>query len=77
MGDLPDFVSPIDGTVVHGRAGLRRHNKAHNVTNPADFTEEWRKKRIERDKFYSGDTSYDSERRKAAIIRAMEKHRRG
>lgn len=76
MPDLPDFVSPIDGTVVHGRAGLRRHNKIHNVTNPADYSQEWSKKRVERDQFYKGDKNYDSARRKEAIKRALEKHRR-
>jgi len=29
--DIPDFVSPIDGTVVRGRAGLREHCKRHDV----------------------------------------------
>ena len=30
-GDIPDFVSPIDGTVVRGRAGLRDHCARHGV----------------------------------------------
>lgn len=76
MPDLPDFVSPIDGTVVKGRAGLREHNRRHNVTNPADFTNEWAKKREERDKFYSGDRSYDSKRRKEALARSYDKLQR-
>ena len=29
--DLPDFVSPIDGSIVRGRAGLRDHCRKHNV----------------------------------------------
>ena len=37
MPDLPDFVSPIDGTVVHGRAGLRDHCARHNVVPTADL----------------------------------------
>lgn len=37
MGDLPDFVSPIDGTVVRGRAGLRDHCERHNVVPTADL----------------------------------------
>lgn len=73
MGDLPDFVSPIDGLVVHGRAGLRDHNKRHNVTNPADYKNEWAKKAETRADFYSG-KPYDRQRRKEAIIRAVEKH---
>lgn len=37
MGDLPDFVSPIDGTVVRGRAGMREHCKRHDVVPTADL----------------------------------------
>lgn len=29
--DAPDFISPIDGTVVRGRAGIRDHCARHNV----------------------------------------------
>lgn len=36
-GDLPDFVSPIDGTVVRGRAGLREHCARHNVVPTEDL----------------------------------------
>lgn len=42
MPDLPDFVSPIDGSVVKGRKGYREHCMKHNVTNPADFKETWK-----------------------------------
>jgi hypothetical protein len=35
--DLPDFVSPIDGTVVSGRAGLRDHCRRHGVVPTADL----------------------------------------
>lgn len=37
MPDLPDFVSPIDGSVVHGRTGLRDHCARHNVVPTADL----------------------------------------
>ena len=37
MGDLPDFVSPIDGSVVRGRAGMREHCKRHDVVPTADL----------------------------------------
>jgi hypothetical protein len=30
-GDLPDFVSPIDGSLVSGRADLRDHCRRHGV----------------------------------------------
>lgn len=35
-GDLPDFVSPIDGKTYSGRAGLREHCRLHNVVPTAD-----------------------------------------
>jgi len=31
--DMPDFVSPIDGKVYSGRAGMREHCKTHNVVS--------------------------------------------
>lgn len=37
MGDLESFTSPIDGTVVSGRAGLREHCKKHGVVPTADL----------------------------------------
>ena len=37
MGDIPDFVSPIDGSVVSGRAGLREHCRRHDVVPTADL----------------------------------------
>jgi len=36
-GDLPDFVSPIDGKVVSGRAGLRDHCARHSVVPTAEL----------------------------------------
>lgn len=35
--DIPDFVSPIDGTVVRGRAGLREHCKRHDVVPTSEL----------------------------------------
>ena len=37
MGDLPDFVSPIDGSLVRGRAGMREHCRKHDVVPTADL----------------------------------------
>lgn len=37
LGDLPDFVSPIDGKIVRGRAGLRDHCARHDVVPTADL----------------------------------------
>lgn len=37
LPDLPDFVSPIDGLAYSGRAGLREHNKRHDVVCNEDL----------------------------------------
>ena len=37
QSDVPDFISPIDGTVVSGRAGLRDHCARHNVVLTEDL----------------------------------------
>lgn len=31
LGDIPEFVSPLDGSVVSGRAAYREHCRRHNV----------------------------------------------
>lgn len=69
MGDLPDFVSPIDGKVVNGRAGLREHNRQHDVTNPSDFKETWAKAAKERETIATGQN--DKRARREAIERAL------
>jgi len=35
--DTPDFISPIDHTVVRGRAGIRDHCARHNVVPTLDL----------------------------------------
>lgn len=37
LPDLPSFRSPIDGSVVSGRAGMRDHCARHNVVPTADL----------------------------------------
>jgi hypothetical protein len=37
LPDLPDFVSPIDGSVVRGRRGIRDHCARHNVVPTAEL----------------------------------------
>lgn len=76
MADIPDFVSPVDGRVVHGRRGLREHNRELDVTNTADYTNEWAEKARERERFYSGDPAIGRAERIEAIKEAFEKHRR-
>lgn len=38
IGDEGDFVSPIDGKVYSGKAGMREHNRRHDVINNRDLT---------------------------------------
>ena len=35
--DDQDFVSPIDGKLYRGRAGMREHNRKHDVVNNRDL----------------------------------------
>lgn len=54
MCDLPDFVSPVDGRVVHGRRGLREHDKRHGTTNMADYKNVWAKRQQQRADLFQG-----------------------
>lgn len=72
VGDLPDFVSPVDGRVVHGRAGLREHDRELGVTNMADYTETWKKAEDKRRAFFEGRDPHLRKARKEAISRAID-----
>lgn len=37
IGDHEEFVSPLDGKVYSGRAGMREHNARHNVVSNRDL----------------------------------------
>jgi hypothetical protein len=37
LADLPDFRSPIDGSIVRGRAGMRDHCARHDVVPTAEL----------------------------------------
>ena len=37
LPDLPDFISPIDGKLYSGRAGMREHCSRHDVVPNADL----------------------------------------
>jgi len=73
MPDIPDFVSPVDGSIVHGRRSLREHNKRNNVTNAADYTNEWKEKAKERAKAFTPGAGYDSKRRIMHLREAYDK----
>ena len=68
--DLPDIVSPIDGTVIHGRRGMREHMKKHNVTYAQDFESDWKKQKKEREDRLAG--RIGRRERAEAIVNALE-----
>ncbi len=76
MKDIEPFKSPVDGSVIIGRKSLREHNARNNVTNAADFKETWASAAKERERFFSGNASYDRKERIEALKHAYEKHRR-
>lgn len=72
---LKPFISPITGEEITCRAQLQRHNRAHGVTNSADYSQEFLdKKRDEREDRILGDTRQDKAERIEAIKQAI--HRR-
>ena len=70
IGDMPDFVSPIDGTVVHGRKGWREMCKAHDVTHASDFTGQWERNAEQRRRLAEGKDKKDRQDRLKDVIRA-------
>lgn len=68
MPDIEPFVSPIDGSVITGRRALEEHNKRHNVTNVADYTNEWAAKAKEREKLFTA-SGHDREERRRELAR--------
>lgn len=74
--DIEPFKSPVDGSMIVGHRSLREHNKRNGVTNVADFTNTWAEAKKEREKFFSGDASYDRKERVEALKHAWEVNRR-
>ena len=79
-GDIPDFVSPIDGTIVRGNKGMRDHCKKHNVVPSAEFSNEWyAKKEKERESVFSGkhspEATFARKREINEIINHLERKR--
>jgi hypothetical protein len=73
-GDLPDFKSPIDGTTVHGRRGMREQFARHGVTHSSDFRAQWKKQAEQREHVRLGG-SFDKAARREALREAYNKLR--
>jgi hypothetical protein len=89
MPDLEPFQAP-DGTVISGRVAYNQYCKEKNVTNPADFKDQWEKQAKEREKIFTPGSGHDRERRRRQLAenykefktygefqRSLEKLRRG
>lgn len=72
FGDLPDIVSPIDRRVIHGRAGMREHNRRHGVTFTEDYKQEWKDKAKARAEFMQSGKPGDRQRARA-VAEAYER----
>lgn len=58
MPDLEAFQAP-DGTIISGRRAYNAYCKEKNVTNPADFKDQWAKQAAERAKVFVPGTGRD------------------
>jgi len=79
IGDIEEFKSPVDGTIITGRAAMRSHFKQHGLTHVSDYNSPggyWDKKRAEREKAYTPGAGYDRDRRIEHLKNAYDKHRR-
>lgn len=79
MGDIEPFKSPVDGTIITGRAAMRDHFKQHGVTHVSDYNSpggHWDKMKAKREQHFTPGAGFDRERRIEHIKRAIEKHRR-
>lgn len=75
MGDLPDFVSPVDGKLYHGRAGLREHNERNSVV-PVEDLKGLPYYTTNSDVRSPEERRASAERRKELLIRNVNKHYR-
>lgn len=73
MGDLPDFVSPIDGKTYSGRAGLREHCRTHDVVPNADL-KGLPPLTMTSDRRSESEKRYDAASRKQQIINLVNNH---
>ena len=73
FGDLPDFQSPVDGSIVNGRKGLRDQFARHGVTHASDFTQTWKKSAEQRAAAHTPGSGYERNQRKQALIESYKK----
>jgi len=81
VGDIEPFVSPVDGSVIQTRRGLRDHNRAHGVALHGDYGENngaeyFARRARELSERRRSSTRRDREHRIESIKRALEAHHR-
>lgn len=76
MGDLPDFVSPIDQRAYSGRAGLREHCAVHNVVPTADLAGLPIRTTGVQETRSPGEIKRDAETRRRVVIEKVNQHYR-
>lgn len=75
MGDLPDFVSPIDGKLYSGRAGMREHCRRHDVVPNAEL-KGLKTLTTNSDQRTPEQKAYSANQRKQQLINLVNKHYR-
>lgn len=73
IGDEPSFVSPLDGKVYSGRAGMRDHNARHDVVNNRDL-QGLPTLTMNSDFRTTAEKKRSAEHRKQVIIQQVNKH---
>ena len=75
MKPLEAFISPITKELITDRSQLRMHNKRHGVTNSADYSPEFMKKRSDaRENELIGNTRAARSERLELINQSMRKY---
>jgi hypothetical protein len=74
-GDIKEFVSPVDGSVISDRKGLREHNKRNNVVNTQEFSKEYYERKA-KERANSDNTPKEVFARKQAIYEEIIKQER-
>jgi len=73
-GDIESFVSPITKELISDRRQLREHNREHGVTNSADYSEDFLKKRsLARNNEMTGNNPRAQAERREMLNQALRK----
>jgi hypothetical protein len=74
-GPIEPYISPIDGTIIQGRTGLREHMKKHDVVLMDDYgTEHWDNSAKSRADHYQGRTSREEKQMRRENINEIINH---